>query len=332
MLTNPLAAFVADRLGERRRPMLALSLIAAGAFVLFLGAEGFWAILGVTLLVQGASPPVMPLGETLSMLAAKRYGVDYSRVRLWGSLTFIAAAVGAGWAVARWGIDVLFWLGLGAFALTAVACWLLPDLRPERATGARQSPLEILRDGRFLLFVAACACVQGSHGVYYGFATLDWKASGLSETLIGWLWAEGVIAEILLFMVGGVVVARIGPVGMLVLAGLGGVLRWIVTAFTVDVWALLIVQALHALTFGAAHLGAIYFIARTAPPALSATAQAVYAAIVAGLVMGLSIQVSGAIYAAQGRLAYLAMALMCLCGAGLAGVLLWRYGEAKETA
>ncbi|MCP5367922.1 MAG: MFS transporter [Hyphomicrobiales bacterium] len=329
VVTNPLAAMVADRLGERRRPMIVLSTAAFAGFSLYLGAHGFWTILAVTLLVQAVSPPVMPLAETLSMLAVRRHGVDYARVRLWGSLTFIAGSVGGGWALAQAGADAIYWMSLSAFGLAAAASWLLPDLRPDPSPGPRPAPLVLLRDGRFLLFLGACACIQGGHGVYYGFSTLDWRAAGLSEATIGWLWAEGVIAEIALFAVGGALVARTGPVALLVAAGLGGAVRWSITAATVSLPVLFVVQALHALTFAAAHLGAIYFIARTAPPALSATVQAVYAAVVAGLVMGLSLRVSGLIYDAHGRLAYLAMAVLCLGGGVLAGVLLWRHGDAK---
>ena len=76
-------------------------------------------------------------------------------------------------------------------------------------------------------------------------------------------------------------------------------------------------QLFHALTFGAAHLGAIHFIARRMDPSVSATAQSVYAATVMGLAMGVSAWVSGKLYSGFGSQAYYLMAVM----AGLGGMI-----------
>jgi len=78
-------------------------------------------------------------------------------------------------------------------------------------------------------------------------------------------------------------------------------------------------QVLHALTFGAAQLGAMHLMARTVPPGAAASAQALYAALSAGLGSGLVMLGAGALYAEYGGHAYLFMAL--LSAAGLCGVL-----------
>ena len=44
------------------------------------------------------------------------------------------------------------------------------------------------------------ALLQGSHAAYYGFSAIYWKAEGYGGTLIGYLWALGVVAEVLMFM------------------------------------------------------------------------------------------------------------------------------------
>ena len=42
----------------------------------------------------------MPLTETVAMSGVKAAGLDYGRMRLWGSLSFIAASLCGGWV---WG-------------------------------------------------------------------------------------------------------------------------------------------------------------------------------------------------------------------------------------
>ena len=139
----------------------------------------------------------------------------------------------------------------------------------------------------------------------------------MSEATIGWLWAIGVVAEVVLFAAGGRLVARLGPAGLLALAGAAGILRWSVLAFTTALVPLALVQVLHAFTFGAAHLGAMHFIARIAAPEWAASAQGLYTALSTGLIMGAMMLAAGWLYESAGGLGFLVMA-----GASLGGLLL----------
>lgn len=318
---NPLAGHLADRMGERRRPMVAFAGFGLIAFALFGLADGFWPIFAVTLLFFMLLPAVMPLGESLTMLAARDGALDYGRIRLWGSISFIVLAVVAGRVLVDEPPNVVYWMVLGAVALTAFSCLLLPDVRPERTGSTAMSFLRPLRDRSFVLFLAAAAMIQGSHAVYYAFGTLHWQAAGYSDDVIGALWAEGVVAEIILFAFGGGLVRRLGPARLIALGGIAGTARWLVLGLTDALPALVCVQTLHAFTFGAAHLGAIHFIARAVPPALSATAQSLYSAVVMGLGTGLMLLASGSLYAALAGGAYLPMAAAALIGGGLAWML-----------
>ena len=56
-------------------------------------ARGFWPILACTLVFALAWTTIMPLTETVAMSGVKAAGLDYGRMRLWGSLSFIAASL-----------------------------------------------------------------------------------------------------------------------------------------------------------------------------------------------------------------------------------------------
>ena len=118
------------------------------------------------------------------------------------------------------------------------------------------------RSRTFLLFVAAAGIAQACHSFYYAFGTLNWKALGYSADLIGFLWALGVIAEIVLltFSARARRAARTGSAARRS-ARRSGLVRWTVLAFSPPLWLLIPVQCLHAGTFCAAHLGAMHFIA-----------------------------------------------------------------------
>ena len=72
----------------------------------------------------------------------------------------------------------------------------------------------------------AAALIQSSHAVVYSFSTIHWKSIGFSESLIGILWAEGVLAEIILFQYSSLVLKRISPTMLIVIAAAAGIIRW----------------------------------------------------------------------------------------------------------
>jgi PPP family 3-phenylpropionic acid transporter len=177
--------------------------------------------------------------------------------------------------------------------------------------------------------VLAAGLIQASHVVFYGFATLHWRAAGHGEAVIGWLWAEGVVAEILLFTWAATVLRRWPPLQLLVLAGGITVLRWAATALSSDLAVLIPAQALHAASFGAVHLAAMHHLRDHTPQGLLATAQGFYAAIGGALLSGMLTPIGGWLYGRVGGQAFWAMALIALLGTVLALRLERRHAAAQ---
>ena len=129
VLLNPLIAQWADRRGERRRPLLILSAAAMAGFLCFLFAEGFWGLMAVNLVASVAFSSIIPLGETVVLATVYRLGLDYGRLRIWGSLTFIATSFAGGPMLAAFGSWSVLWAILGLMAVVLGACALLPESR-----------------------------------------------------------------------------------------------------------------------------------------------------------------------------------------------------------
>jgi PPP family 3-phenylpropionic acid transporter len=107
-----------------------------------------------------------------------------------------------------------------------------------------------------------------------------------------------------------------------VIGGLGGTLRWAVMATDPPMVTLPLLQCLHALSFGATHLGAIGFVARAVPAGRAATAQGTLAVVLGGT-MALSMIGSGELYERFGDAAYASMAMAAAAGTVLAAIA-WR--------
>jgi len=300
VIALPLVASYADRSGRRRPLMRVLPLVALAAYAGLAFVSGVLAFAALALVIGASFSALVPLGESLALRGGETHGVDYGRVRLWGSVGFIVGSMGAGLllsgAAPSWILPAI----IAAVVLTTGACAALPDLPRERPPARLGSALRLFTRPVFLLFLAACGTVQASHVTYYGFGSIHWAAAGHSEGVVGALWAEGVIAEVLLFLLGTRLTARLRPFTLIALSGLAGVLRWSVLASTTDLAALVFVQALHAVTFGAAHLGAMAWLRQNVPEELRTTATSLYAATIAGVAFGATMPAAGALYETHG--------------------------------
>jgi PPP family 3-phenylpropionic acid transporter len=319
-LTTPLLGVVADRRGERRRVMLLLGTGMFAILLLCLPARGFAPLLVLNALGGACLSALIPLGDNVALAVARAGRLDYGRMRLWGTIAFVVATLAAGTALAGYDADRILYLLIAAAGGVLAACRALPDVPLPARANVRTARRHLVAP-RFLAFLAAATLIQASHSVYYAFGTLHWQTLGYSTRTIAALWAEGAVAEIALFFWGAPLLARCGALGLIALGGAGGALRWAVTALTGDLALLAGAQLLHALSFGAAHLGAMHVLAGDVPAEHSATAQTAYAAIVGGIGAGLGTLAAGALYAAAGGRAYLAMSLCAGTGAVLAALL-----------
>lgn len=313
-IINPLLAQSADRHG---RPDLMIILLGWGALIthiLFFFSESFWSLFVISVISSILLFALMPMADAVAMLKVREGAIDYGKVRLWGSLTFIIAALGGGYILRGQSADYILWLVVGLLILTVASCHLIPRAETPGTKAFLEPLLNIIRNGRLIIFMLSASLIQASHAVYYGFSTLHWRANGLDEITIGALWAEGVIAEIILFAVAGKYIDRIGPGIFLMIGGLAGAIRWTVLGTTTDLAGLVAVQGFHAFTFGATHLAALYYIAKAVPSGFAATAQSLYSSFAVGTTMAFAMLASGWLYELYAGAAFFAMAVMSVAG------------------
>jgi PPP family 3-phenylpropionic acid transporter len=307
VLVDPVITRAADHGGRGRRMLVfaaALSLIAFSGFSL---VSSFWLILLITLVYAPSFHALIPLGDSQTMSAVLRHKLDYGRIRLWGSVTFILATLGVGALLTGRNPDlILLVIGVGLVAVL-VTTLFLREQNEARGYARWSDVLAFVRQPRFLAFVLAASAVQASHAVLNGFSSIHWKAAGHSELVVGLLWGGSVVVEIILFAFSGAVVARIGASRLLLLGAGTALVRWLILAETVVLPGLVVAQAMHAITFGATYLATMHYIAGNAPEGLKATAQGAYASI-SGIIMGLALIGSGALYSAFTGGAFYAMA------------------------
>lgn len=320
ILAPNLWGWLADRCGQR---LLIIRWGSLAALLIFSAA--FWVrdYSGMALLMF-AFPffwnAVLPQFEVLTLRAMGRARDRYSRVRLWGSVGFILAVTGIGALLDRiaigWLVPILWLLLAGILA----ASFSLPAQTEGRPTRARGSALSCLRQPRIAVFLLVCMLIQLGHGPYYTFYSVFMSEQGYDKTQIGLLWALGVLAEVLVFLVMHRLLERLGAGRILYWGLLICALRWwLISQWPHEFAVVILAQPLHAVTFGCLHAAAIALVQRFFPAEHQGQGQAFYSSAGFGLGGALGAWLSGWVWAqGGGELAFLLAALVSLVGAAMA--------------
>ncbi len=316
----PAVAIFADRLGAHRLFIIASAWAALAACLLLGGMSGFWPILAVAAPLSLAAATMMPLVEAIAVKGVRVYSLDYGRMRLWGSLSFVVVGLIVGAWIDRSGSEAALWIMIAGTVLTVAAAHALPcppatardeeTLNSPAASNITRDVLRLFSLPVFFAFLVAASAAQASHAMFYTFGALHMRAQGISGAWIGALWAIGVLAEVALFAVAGSRFRHLKPETLLAVGAAAAILRWTVMTMDPPLEILVPLQLLHALTYGATHLGAILFVARAVPDRVSGTVQALYATFASGVAMGAATWASGPLFNAYAGGAYGAMAVI----------------------
>ncbi len=268
------------------RAVVQASLAAALAFPLLGLAHGhFWPLLAITLVFSFFWSATLPLVDAATLVWAERTGRVYGRIRLWGSLGFIALSLGMGVLAAHSGMAV-FLPAMTAFLL--LGWWSSRHLPfpQEAAAQEERTPapdfLRWLQDRRLWFFLLAGLLEQASHGAYYAFYSIDVERHGYSSGLVGLLWALAVLCEVGFFWFGDRWIRRMGLPVTFFLAFLLTVFRWGVIGWWPGLLWIVLVQSLHAASYGAFHLAAVRWVYGHFPPEVRSRGMALYASTVYG--------------------------------------------------
>ncbi len=315
----PLIGRAVDRTGNTRDALIAASFASVFCYGLVGVAGGFAAILLTVALSAIAFMPINTLADAYAIKGLAPHARPYGSVRLWGSIAFLITNLAAGALLSVIDAVHLIWLIVVATVAACVCALRLPAISAAPAEKPRSwhATHRFWHSPRFVVVAVAASLIQASHAVYYGFSAIDWTTKGFSNTAVGTLWAIGVGAEIVLFAIYGRL--KLSSLGLIGAGGAGALLRWIVMSFDPAGWLLLIVQCLHAFSFGATHLGSVLFASEAAGSSESATAQADFGTVLA-VGAAIATACSGFVYGAFGDGAYLVMAAISLVGASLLAV------------
>lgn len=253
--------WVADHTGKRMAIVRLGGLLSVIAFAGVFVSQDYWWLVAVMMLFSFFWNATLPQFEATTFSHLGEHTHRYSSVRLWGSVGFIVAVWVIGQQLDGSKISYLPMILMGLF----ITIWASSLVVPEEAAGhlkLTHEPLrKVLKRPEVVGLLIICFLMQLGHGPYYTFYSIYMQDHGYSLSFIGFLWALGVFAEVLIFMGMHKLVPRFGLKSLLVISLLVASSRWVIVALYPSVMPLMILaQVFHAASFGLYHAVAIQLV------------------------------------------------------------------------
>jgi len=237
-----------------RTYQIALMCAVAATLLFFFTLQHFGIYFTVNLLFGASMGVTLPYVETiaLSKLDKTRYG----KVRLWGSIGFMAVALWLG-KVLESSTQALWYLFAATFftMIFGLALLRFDHVPHESAAHARDFSLR-----RYWAFWVSVFLMQVGFGGFYNFFTIYETSHGISLEVTGWMWSFGVICEIAMLYFQGPLLRR-NLLRILQAATLITAVRWLLLWYFADSAAMTFIsQSLHAVSFALYHTAAISYV------------------------------------------------------------------------
>ena len=276
--------WLADHTGKRLLIVRSAAITGLISYcAVFFGQSFTWLFVTMALMsfFWSASLPLIE-ATTLSYLGEST--PKYGRIRVWGSIGFIFAVTSVGYLLDSTDIASLLWAVLGFKLGIVIFSRQIPEGEIVVHAADSQSIRQIFKRPEVLAFFAACLLMALAHGPYYTFYSIYLVEHGYSKSMVGWLWAIGVICEIGIFFLMPQLMHRFRLKQIMVFSLSCAIVRFLMIGWGVD-WPVIILlaQLLHAATYGAHHATAMMFVHRFFRGRHQGKGQALYTSLTFGI-------------------------------------------------
>ncbi len=324
----------ADRSGRRavlvRNILVISTVVFAGLFL----TTSFWWLIAIMVVMALFWSASLPLMEALTLGHLRHLTERYGRIRLWGSVGFIAAVQGVGLVLAVLPLESVLWISFGLLACTCIGAALIPESQLHAPARNREhgSLRDLLRQRRVIALLAAGLMMSVAHTPLYIFYSIHLVDQGYGKAAIGGLWSFGVLAEIAVFAF----MPRLMGIGslrniLMLCFALAAVRFLLIGWFSALPVVALLTQLLHGASFGAHHAASITALNRWFSPRQQGTVQSLFGSVTYGAGGVIGGVLSGYIWDSYGaEAAFSGAAIFAMVGL----LFVWfglRAGEAVQT-
>ncbi|WP_265823526.1 MFS transporter [Geovibrio ferrireducens] len=240
---------------------------------------------------------IIPVMDNAAMGFAEENGTPYGRMRLYGSLGFTVSAVVSGLIIDRFGASAF----IIQFTLMGLLCTLPAGLiRLEHWTRLHRKAESIIFDRNTVIMTVMLVVYLSSNAFHGNFFNIKVSEAGGSQTLAGYMWAAGVLCEIVLLYFTDSLLKKFSAKQVMLFSVIMAVIRYLFTAFSPSLTVLFLANMLHGFTYGSFHVAALTYFRRVFGADRQLKAQSIYSGLGFGLgsvggsfISGIAYDISG---------------------------------------
>jgi len=273
-----------------------ISLIISTLASFLILTKNFFFIILAFFLIGASFSVVFPYIEAI---AIAKLNTRYGQARLFGSIGFMLFGIIFSYIK----VNLVYAFIILMTITNLVSLYFLEDKTIKKSN----APIDFKKAWRFWL---AVILMQISFGGFYNFFTIYEISHGIDKEYIGWLFAIGVSAEILVFIFQHKFIDKFSPIFWIKISILLTAIRWIVlNFFASNIFIVALTQLIHAFSFAIFHTSALLYLSKTYEN--KTLAQQFYAGIAYGAAAFIGSIISGMLY---GENLFLCEGLIALIG------------------
>jgi len=209
--------------------------------------------------------------------------INYSKVRMWGSIGFVVFLQGMGFYLELYGVEDAL---LIAFLLLILLGGFGFFIKDHRASSKAKSVMEFFReqaDRKFFILYIALIGLYASHAPAYVYLSIHLQELGWSHSQISGAWNVGVLSEILVFYFFSKIEEKFDLVTLISISLCAAAFRWALLAYAENGYLILLTQCTHALTFAVSFVASQKLVSLWLPDNYRRSGQAALAAVSSGV-------------------------------------------------
>ncbi|HET9704465.1 MAG TPA: MFS transporter [Vicinamibacterales bacterium] len=284
---------IADRMLSTEKLLAMLHLVGGAAMFALAYQTTFWSFFAVMLVYQLAYMPTMSLTNAIVFHHVADAQKDFGKVRLWGTIGWIAASwpfvfllAGKSGAELHAALSSIFTVaGISSIALAAFSL-TLPHTPPSKREAAASAPMEaikLLRDPVMLVLFVATLMDALVHQCYFQWTSPFLQQAGLAENWIMPAMSVGQIAEIASMAALGWALARLGWKWTMTVGILAHAARFFVFAIGDPLWLMVAINVVHGMCYAFFFAAVYIFVDERCPRDARASAQGLFNLVILGI-------------------------------------------------
>jgi PPP family 3-phenylpropionic acid transporter len=202
---------------------------------------------------------LLPYIETISLTYIKQI---YGKSRLWGSIGFMMTGIVLAKMLQGYTTGLAFYIGFVCFTVIFGYIISSKDSKATVVQNIDEKSIEKFHIGRLKWFWISGAFLQFSFAPFYNFFTIYESSFGHSLEIISYLWAFGVVAEIIMFQLQNPLF-RFDLLYLMMISVALTAIRWLLLFLYPDLLEVtFFTQSIHAFSFALHHSAAIIYISK----------------------------------------------------------------------